>query len=125
MKQVETGRLPLKGLVPFCDPCKGRSDLRTHGVDGQRKWPIKNLRGWSAQRGATGPCSSPGRPVNRTHICRRLQQFLEVTDLDNLFIIKGVVFSPDSKGTYYIAVGSEGEDRTGTYTINMTGKRIE
>ena len=58
-------------------------------------------------------------------MCRRLQQFLEVTDFDNLFIIKGVVFSPDSKGTYYIAVGSEGEDRTGTYTINMTGKRIE
>ena len=48
-----------------------------------------------------------------------------MTDFDNLFIIKGVVFSPDSKGTYYIAVGSEGEDRTGTYTINMTGKRIE
>ena len=55
-------------------------------------------------------------------MCRRLQQFLEVTDYT---IIKGVVFSPDSKGTYYIAVGSEGEDRTGTYTINMTGKRIE
>ena len=58
-------------------------------------------------------------------MCRRLQQFLEVTDLDNLLIIKGVVFSPDSKGSYYIAVGSEGEDRIGTYTINMTGKRIE
>ena len=60
-----------------------------------------------------------------THICRRLQQFLEVTDFDDPFIIKGVVFSPDSKGTYHIAVGSEGEDRTGRYIINMTGKRIE
>ena len=58
-------------------------------------------------------------------MCRRLQQFLEVTDLDNLLINKCVVFSPDSKGSYYIAVGSEGEDRIGTYTINMTGKRIE
>ena len=58
-------------------------------------------------------------------MCRRLQQFLEVTDFDNLFIVKGVVFSLDGKGTYCIAVGSEGEDRTGTYTINMTGKRIE
>ena len=55
-------------------------------------------------------------------MCRRLQQFLEVTDLDNLLIIKGVVFSPDSKGTYHIAVGSEGEDRTGTYTISMSGQ---
>ena len=89
------------------------------------KWPITNLRGWSAQPGATGPSSSPGRPVTRTHIYRRLQQFLEVTDFDDPFIIKGVVFSPDSKGTYYIAVGSEGEDCTGRYTINMTGKRIE
>ena len=58
-------------------------------------------------------------------MCRRLQQFLEVTDFDNLFIVKGVIFSLDSKGTYYIAVGSDGEDRIGTYTINMTGKRIE
>ena len=58
-------------------------------------------------------------------MCRRLQQFLEVTDSDNLFIIKRVEFSPDSKGTYYIAVGSEGEVCTGTYTISMTGKRIE
>ena len=58
-------------------------------------------------------------------MCRRLQQFLEVTDSDNLLIIKGVVFSPDNKGSYYIAVGSEGEDRTGTYTIGMTGKGIE
>ena len=58
-------------------------------------------------------------------MCRRLQRFLEVTDFDNLFIIKGVGFSLDSKGAHYIAVGSEGEDCTGTYTINMTGKRIE
>ena len=58
-------------------------------------------------------------------MCRRLQQFLEVTDLDNLLITKGVVCSPDGKGTYCIAVGSEGEDRTGTYTIGMTGKGIE
>ena len=48
-----------------------------------------------------------------------------MTDFDNLFIIKGVIFSPDSKGAYYIAMGSEGEDRIGTYTINMIGKRIE
>ena len=58
-------------------------------------------------------------------MCRRLQQFIEVTGFDSLLIIKGGDFSPDSKGSYYIAVGSEGEDRTGTYTINMTGKRIE
>ena len=89
------------------------------------KWPITNLRGWSAQPGTTGPSSIPGRPVNRTHICKRLQQFLELTDLDNLFIVKGVDFSPDGKGTYYIAVGSEGADCTGTYTISMSGKRIK
>ena len=48
-----------------------------------------------------------------------------MTDFYNLLIIKGVVFSPDSKGTYHIAVGSEGADCTGTYTISATGKRIE
>ena len=35
-----------------------------------------------------------------------------------------VVFRPNRKGRYYISVGSEGSDRTGTYQITVTKKAI-
>ena len=35
-----------------------------------------------------------------------------------------VVFQPDAPGLYYIAVGSDGDDRTGVYRVRATGEEV-